>query len=168
MTTSTHETEITADPVVPLIRITREFDAPPSKVFRAHIDPELVVQWLGPRRHAMVIDHYDCRTGGSYRYLHVSDGNEYGFHGSFHEVRPSEVIVQTFTYEGFPDGVELERLDLEDLGAGRTRLTVTSLVDSFEARDAILASGMEGGVREGYERLDELLAAGGPGDGVLS
>ena len=67
MTTRTHETEIASDPHVPLVRITREFDAPPAKVFRAHTDPELVVQWLGPRRHEMRIDHYDCRTGGSYR-----------------------------------------------------------------------------------------------------
>ena len=158
MTTSTHETEITADPDVPLVRITREFDAPPEKVFRAHTDPELVVRWLGPRRHEMRIDHYDCRTGGSYRYLHVSDGNEFGFHGCFHEVRPSEVIVQTFTFEGVPDGVALERLVFDDLGHDRTRLTATSLVDTFEGRDAFLASGMESGVREGYERLDELLA----------
>ncbi|MPZ88161.1 MAG: polyketide cyclase [Nitriliruptorales bacterium] len=157
MTTSTHETEITADPNVPLVRITREFDAPPEKVFRAHTDPELVVQWLGPRSTKMRVDHYDCHTGGSYRYLHVSDGNEFGFHGCFHEVRPSELIVQTFTFEGFPDGVALERLVFEDLGGGRTRLTATSLVDSFEGRDAFLASGMEDGVREGYERLDELL-----------
>ena len=158
MTTRTHETEITSDPHVPLVRITREFDAPPAKVFRAHTDPELVVQWLGPRRHEMRIDHYDCRTGGSYRYLHVSDGNEFAFHGSFHEVRPPELIVQTFTYEGFPDSVALERLVLEDLGDGRTRLMATSLVDSFEGRDAFVASGMEDGVREGYQRLDELLA----------
>jgi uncharacterized protein YndB with AHSA1/START domain len=158
MTTSTHQTEITADPDVPLVRITREFDAPPDKVFRAHTDPELVVQWLGPRRHEMRIDHYDCRTGGSYRYLHVSDGNEFGFHGCFHEVRPSELIVQTFTFEGVPDGVALERLTFEDLGDGRTRLASTSLVDSFEDRDSFVSSGMEEGVRESYERLDELLA----------
>ena len=157
-TTSTHQTEISADADVPVIRITREFDASPEKVFRAHTDPDLVVQWLGPRGLEMHIDHYDCRTGGSYRYLHTHDGNEYGFHGSFHEVRPSELIVQTFTFEGMPDGVALERLVLEDLGNGHTRLTGTSLVDSFEARDAILASGMDVGVREGYERLDELLA----------
>ena len=158
MTATTRETEIAADPVVPLVRITREFDAPPEKVFRAHTDPALVTQWLGPRRHTMTIDHYDCRTGGSYRYIHASGGNEFGFHGSFHEVRPSELIVQTFTFEGMPDGVALERVRFEDIGGGRTRLTATSLVDSFEARDAFLASGMEGGVREGYERLDELLA----------
>jgi uncharacterized protein YndB with AHSA1/START domain len=157
MTTSTHETQIIADPDVPLVRIIREFDAPPEKVFRAHTDPELVVQWNGPNGMEARIDHFDCRTGGSYRYVHSQDGEEYAFHGSFHEVRPNEVIVQTFTYEGMPDGVALERLVLTDLGNGRTRLTATSLVDSFEGRDSFLASGMEVGVREGYERLDALL-----------
>ena len=158
MTMSSRETQITVDTAVPVVRITREFDAPPEKVFRAHTDPELVSRWLGPRRHEMLIDHYDCRTGGSYRYVHASDGNEYGFHGSFHEVRPAQLIVQTFTYEGIPEGVALQRVVFEDLDGGRTRLTTTSLVDSFAERDAFVASGMEGGVREGYERLDELLA----------
>jgi uncharacterized protein YndB with AHSA1/START domain len=157
-TTDSHETQIVADPDVPLVRITREFDAPKEKVFRAHTDPELVVQWQGPNGMEARIDHFDCRTGGSYRYVHTANGEEYGFHGCFHEVRPSEVIVQTFTFEGFPDAVALERLVLEDLGDGRSRLTATSLVDSFEGRDAFLASGMETGVREGYERLDALLA----------
>ena len=157
-TTSPSETEIIADPDIPLIRIIREFDAPPEKVFRAHTDPELVVQWLGPRGIEMEIDTYDCRTGGSYRYLHKRAGEEYAFNGCFHEVRPSELIVQTFTFEGFPNGVALERLVLEDLGSGRTRLVATSLVDTFEGRDAMIASGMEFGIREGYERLDELLA----------
>ena len=158
MTTSTHETEIIVDPDVPLVRITREFDAAPAKVFRAHIDPELFAQWTGPRSLTMQIDHFDCRTGGSYRYVMTRDGDEFGFHGCFHEVRPSELIVQTFTFEGVPDGVALERLVFEDIGNGRTRLSATSLVDSFEDRDAFVASGMEDGVREGYERLDELLA----------
>ena len=159
MTVATNETTITVDSKVPMVRITREFDAPLEKVFRAHTDPELVKQWLGPRRLQMDIDHYDCRTGGSYRYVHSGDdGVEHWFHGSFHEVRPNDVIVQTFTYEPFPDQVALERCEFEDLGGGRTRLTATSLVDSFEARDGFVASGMEYGVREGYERLDELLA----------
>lgn len=156
--TTTREVTITADPNLPLIRITREFDAPPDKVFRAHVDPALVAQWLGPRSTTMHIDRWDCQTGGAYRYVATDADGEYGFHGSFHEVRPSEVIVQTFTFDGWPDGVALERLVLEDLGGGRTRLTTTSLVDSFEARDAMLQSGMEVGVREGYEKLDELLA----------
>lgn len=157
-TAGTRETQIVADPDVPLVRISREFDAPRDNVFRAHTDPELVVQWLGPRSTTMQVEHYDCRTGGSYRYVHTSDGDDFGFHGCFHEVRPAELIVQTFTFEGMPDGVALERLVFQDLGGGRTRLTATSLVDSFEGRDAFLASGMETGVREGYERLDDLLS----------
>ncbi len=158
MSTATRETRIEADPQVPLIRITREFDAPPAKVFRAHTDPDLVVQWLGPRGMEMRIDHYDCRTGGSYRYVHSDANGEYAFHGSFHEVRPGERIVQTFTFEGMPDGVALEKLLFEDLGDGRTRLTSTSLCDSFADRDAMIASGMETGVVQGYQRLDEVLA----------
>lgn len=158
--TSVRETRIELDERVPAVRIIREFDAPPAKVFRAHTDPDLLVRWLGPRDLTMRIDHYDCRTGGSYRYIHARGEDEYGFHGCFHEVRPSELIVQTFTFEGMPDGVALEKLRLEDLGNGRTRLTATSLVDSFEDRDAFVAGGMEVGIREGYERLDEVLAEG--------
>ena len=159
-TSTTNQTQIVADPDVPLVRITREFDAPAAKVFRAHVDPELVRRWNGPRGLEMTVDHWDCRTGGSYWYLHTRGDEEYAFHGCFHEVRPDELIVQTFTYEGFPDGVALERLVLEELPGGRCRLTATSLVDSFEGRDAFVASGMEVGVVEGYERLDEVLAAG--------
>jgi len=159
MTTNIRETDIALDPDVPLVRITRDFDAPPEQVFLAHTDPDLVVQWLGPRSLQMRIDHYDCRTGGSYRYLQVRGQDEFGFHGSFHEVRPNEMIVQTFTFEGEPDGVALERVVFTDLGGGRTRLMSTSLVDSFAARDAFVASGMESGVRESYERLDEVLSA---------
>lgn len=159
MTTRTRQTEIVVDQEVPLVRMTREFDAPPAKVFRAHTDAALVSQWLGPRRLRMTVDHYDCRTGGSYRYVHADeDRNEHGFHGSFHEVRPAELIVQTFTYEGVPDEVALERLTFTDLGDGRTLLTRTALLDSFAARDAFVASGMEEGARDSFERLDELLA----------
>ncbi len=159
---SVYETSIVSDPRVPLVRIERRFAASPNQVFRAHTDPELVVRWLGPRRHEMRIDHWDCRTGGSYRYLHVSDGNEYAFRGCFHEVRPSDLIVQTFTFEGFPDSVALERLTLTREGEGTTLLVATSLVDSFEGRDAFVASGMESGLRESYQRLDEVLSLGVP------
>ena len=157
-TTSTHETEIIADPQVPLVRIIREFDAPPEKVFQAHADPELFMKWTGPRDIASTVDHWEFRTGGSWRYVAKRDDFEAGFHGSFHEVRPNELIVQTFTFEGVPDGVALEKLVFERLPGDRTRLVATSLVDSFEDRDAFVASGMEEGVREGYERLDEVLA----------
>ena len=162
-TTTHNETQIVADPALPTIVITREFEAPPERVFRAYTEPDLVVQWLGPRRLAMEIDEYDARTGGSYRYVHRdSDGSEYRFRGVFHEVRPTERIVQTFTYEEYPDGVSLETAVFEDLD-GRTRVTTTSVMDSIERRDAMIASGMEGGLREAYDRLEELLArTGGP------
>ncbi|HET6391415.1 MAG TPA: SRPBCC family protein [Blastococcus sp.] len=161
MTSTTHhETQIAADPDVPLVRITREFDAPPEKVYRAHVDPDLVAQWMGPRSTRMRIDQWDARTGGSYRYVASDENGEYGFHGCFHELRPNELIVQTFTFDGMPDGVALEKLVLEDIGNGRTRLTATSLVDSFEGRDGFVASGMDVGVNEGYEKLDDLLARG--------
>ncbi len=160
MTTTTHHaTEISIDPDVPLVRITREFDAPPAKVFSAHTDPTLFAQWCGPRRHTMRVDEFDCRTGGSYRYVLTGDGTEFGFRGTFHEVRPAELIVQTFTFEGMPDGVALEKLRFQNLGDGRTRLVSTSLVDSFADRDAFVASGMEEGIVDGYERLDDLLAS---------
>jgi uncharacterized protein YndB with AHSA1/START domain len=157
-TTTKHETQIVSDPDVPMVRITREFDAPPAKVYRAHVDPELVKRWNGPRGLEMRIDSWDARTGGSYRYVHSQGDEEYAFRGCFHELRPDELIVQTFTWEGMPDGVALERMVFEELPGGRCRLTSTSLVDSFEGRDAFVASGMEVGVVEGYERLDEVLA----------
>jgi len=155
---SNPETTITADADVPMIRITREFAAPPDRVFRAHVEPDLLVQWLGPKDLVMTVDRWDCRTGGEYRYVHTRGADEFGFHGCFHDVRPHARIVQTFTWEGEPDGVALETLELEDLGDGRTRLTIRSLVESFAVRDAILASGMEHGVVEGYDKLDALLA----------
>jgi uncharacterized protein YndB with AHSA1/START domain len=157
-TQNRHQTSIEADPAMPVITITREFDAPVELVFRAHSEADLVAQWLGPRSHQMTIDQYDCRTGGAYRYHTDTEGGPVSFYGSFHEVRPNERIVQTWTFDGYPDGVSLETMTFEDLGEGRSRIVSTSLVESLESRDAILASGMEGGVVEGYERMDELLA----------
>jgi uncharacterized protein YndB with AHSA1/START domain len=157
-TVAHHETEIHVDQDVPLVRITREFDAPPEKVYRAHVDPDLVARWNGPRDLEMTIDTWDARTGGEYRYVHRRGDEEYGFRGTFHELRPGELIVQTFTFEGMPDGVALEKVRLEALPGGRTRLVATSLVDSFADRDAFVASGMESGVIEGYEKLDDVLA----------
>jgi uncharacterized protein YndB with AHSA1/START domain len=158
-TKTTNETRIEADPNLPTIRIVREFEASADRVFRAWTDPDLVVQWLGPRSISTQIRHWDARTGGSYRYTVHRDGAELAaFYGSFHEVRPNSRLVQTFTYEGEPDGVCLETMTFDDLGNGRTRVTGVSVIDTMEARDAMIASGMEVGVVEGYEKLDALLA----------
>lgn len=153
------ETTIEADPTLPIIRMTRDFTATPGQLFRAHTDPALFAQWVGPRSLDTRIVHWDARTGGSWRFVSTRDGVEFGFRGCFHEVRPDR-IVQTFTYEGDPDGVALETLRFEDLGDGRTRLHTQSLVDSFAGRDAWLSSGMETGVNEGYAALDRMLADG--------
>ena len=153
------ETTIEADPKVPIIRLTRDFAATPEQLFRAHTDPRLFKQWNGPNSLQTRIDQWDARSGGSFRFVSSRDGEEYAFRGCFHQVRPDR-IVQTFTYEGDPDGVALETLWFEDLGNGRTRLRTQSLVDSFEGRDAWLKSGMEVGVNEGYAKLEELIANG--------
>ncbi|MFF5171162.1 SRPBCC family protein [Micromonospora sp. NPDC000089] len=158
MRTHTQAT-IEADPKLPVIRISREFDATPEQLFRAHTDPRLFAQWVGPDRMRNRIEEWDARSGGSWRYVAVRDGQEYAFRGCFHEVRPDR-IVQTFTFEGQPDGVALETLWFDDLGDGRTLLRIQSLVDSFEARDAWLASGMEVGVDEGYAKLDGMITDG--------
>ena len=106
------------------------------------------------------IDVWDARTGGSYRYVSIAaDGTEYGFRGCFHDVRPDR-IVQTFTYEGEPDGVVLQTLWFDDLGNGRSGLRTQSLVESFEVRDAWLKSDMETGVEDGYTKLERMLSDG--------
>ncbi|MFN0096083.1 MAG: SRPBCC family protein [Dehalococcoidia bacterium] len=159
MTTASYPTaEIVADPYLPVIHITRDFAASRDKVFRAHADPELFAQWMGPRESTFRMVHWDFRTGGSYRWEDSGEGYVETFYGSFHQVVPGEMIVQTFGFESMPEAVALERLVLEDLGEGRCRLRTSSLVDSFEAREGMMASGMDIGVNEGYEKLDELLA----------
>ena len=159
MTTIRTEATIEADPRVPIIRIVREFDAPPAALFRAHTDPELFARWVGPDDRTVVIDRWDATEGGAWHFQNNRGDDEQGFRGCFHTVRPDR-IVQTFTWEGMPDEVALETLILEDLGDGRTRLTTESLCDSFESRDAWLRSGMETGVNDGYAKLDRLLADG--------
>jgi uncharacterized protein YndB with AHSA1/START domain len=158
-TSNRYQATIEADPTLPIIRITRDFDATPAQLMRAHTDPEVYARWVGPNGTETKILDWDATTGGRWRFIGTgADGEEYGFHGSFHEVGEAH-IVQTFTYDGDPDGVALETLRFEDLGDGRTRLHAQSLVDSFESRDQWLASGMEVGVDDGYAKLDALIAA---------
>ena len=157
-----HETTIEAVPDLPVIRIIREFDAPPERLFRAHTDPLLFTQWVGPRSIDTEITQWDARTGGAWRYTasREAEGFSMGFWGSFHEVRPNERIVQTFSFDGSPDGVSLETMTFEALEGGRCRIVATSVVESIELRDMILSSGMDVGVNEGYEKLDAMLAVG--------
>jgi uncharacterized protein YndB with AHSA1/START domain len=153
------EAAIEAVPDLPIVRITRDFHATPAQLMRAHADPELFVRWIGPDAVEARIDHWDFRSLGSYRYLAVHDGVEHAFRGTFPEISDDR-LVQTFAYEGMPGAIALETMWFEDLGDGRTRLHAQSLCDSIEGRDAMLSSGMDVGVHEGYAKLDRLLADG--------
>jgi uncharacterized protein YndB with AHSA1/START domain len=160
---NTKQLNITAEPGRQEIFITREFDAPRELVFKAFVTPELIARWLGPRNMKMTIDYYDSRSGGSYRYIHTDpNGNSYSFRGVIHEVKAPERIIQTFEFEGLPDDghVTLDASIFEELPGNRTKVTIHSVCRSVADREAIMASGMEYGVNEGYSRLDELLASG--------
>ena len=162
MSTAAHlnaEATIEADPTVPLIRITREFNGTPEQLLRAHTDPDLFARWVGPHNITTKIDYWDARSGGSWRFLGLRGDEEYAFRGCFHEVSDTR-LVQTFTFEAMPEGVSLETMTFEDLGDGRTRLHAFSLCYSFEAREGWLNSGMEVGVNDGYATIDRLLAEG--------
>jgi uncharacterized protein YndB with AHSA1/START domain len=152
------KTTITADPGIPQVIMTREFDAPRDLVFRAHVDPELLVRWLGPRELTLTVDRYEVRDGGTWRYVHRdAEGNAYCFHGVFHGDPSPDAIVQTFEFEGTPGHVKLDTTTLEQHGS-RTLLRTVSSFQSVEDRDEMVAAGMEHGLRDSVERLEELLA----------
>jgi uncharacterized protein YndB with AHSA1/START domain len=152
-------TRVSAPAGVPFIDVERDFDAPRDLLYRAWTEPDLLVQWLGPRQYRMEIDVWEPRDGGRYRYTHSDDaGNVHGFRGVFHGTPTTDHMLQTFEYEGAPGHVSLDALTFEDLGAGRTRVRTHSTFQSVEARNAMVESGMEAGMNEGFDRLDELLA----------
>ncbi|HEX7060067.1 MAG TPA: SRPBCC family protein [Solirubrobacterales bacterium] len=156
-----HPTAVTT-PSATKIRIERDFDAPRDLVWAAYTEPELLANWLGPRRLTMTVQEMDVRAGGYYRYTHLSsddsDSAPFVFFGEFLEVQPPHLLVQTFQWEGNPDPPSVDRVEFEDLGDDRTRIVTTATFESTEARDAMLGAGMERGISEGYEKLDELLA----------
>ena len=157
---SKNKTTVTAEPGKQEVTITREFEAPRELVYKAHIDPALYVQWLGPHGYEMILETFEPHSGGRYRYIHKDkDGNEYGFHGVFHTVS-EDLMIQTFEFEGLPEPghVTLDTMRLESLPGDRTRATIQSVFQSIADRDGMVQAGMEVGVREGYERLDDILA----------
>jgi uncharacterized protein YndB with AHSA1/START domain len=150
-------THITAEPGVPFIDVSREFDAPRELVYRAFTEPDLLVQWLGPRKYEMIIDRYDVRDGGTWRYINRDGEAEWAFHGVFHGKPSLDGITQTFEFEGAPGNVALDAVTFEDAG-GRTVVRTHSVYQSMAARDAMVAGGMAEGMNDGFDRLDELLA----------
>ena len=143
------------------IHAERVFDADRERVFNAFIDPEQAAQWYGPRGTETIIDKLEATPGGAWRFVsRNADGTETAFRGTFREITPPERIVQTFEWDGMPGYVAVDTAVSEDLGDGRTKLVTTSIFHTTEERDGMLASGMETGMGESYDRLEELLAAG--------
>jgi uncharacterized protein YndB with AHSA1/START domain len=156
-----NQTTIKAEPGKQEIVITREFDAPRDLVWKAHTDPEIMKNWLGPRELKINIEKFEPYAGGSYRYIHTDPGgNNYAFRGVVHESIAPELSIQTFEFEGLPEKghVILETSRFESLPGGRTKLTVQSVFQSVADRDGMIQSGMERGVLDSHERLDEILA----------
>jgi uncharacterized protein YndB with AHSA1/START domain len=140
------------------IHIERVFDAPRDRVFEVFTDPELIPEWWGPRDTKTVVQEMDARTGGDWRFLSTdSEGNEIVFRGTYREVTPPERIVQTFEWDGMPGYVSVDSSEFVDLG-GQTRIVTTSIFFRAEERDGMIESGMERGLNETYDRLDEVLA----------
>lgn len=155
-----NNTEITAEPDKQELFIEREFDAPRELVFKAFTDPELYKQWIGPRRLKTTIETFEPRNGGSWRFIQKDeDGNEFAFHGVNHEVLAPERIIFTFEYEGLPETghVILDTTKFEALPGNRTKIVDQSVFQSVDDRDGMIQSGMEEGVNDSYNRLDELL-----------
>ena len=143
------------------IVITRLFDAPRELVFKMFIDPKQIPHWWGPRYLTTKIETMEVKPGGKWRFVqHDANGKEFAFHGVYHEIAPPERIIDTFEFEGLPEKghVSLETLKLESLPGNRTKLTTISVFQSIADRDAMAQSGMEIGVNDSYDRLDELLS----------
>ncbi len=157
---SANTTTVFAEPGKQEILITREFDAPRELVFKVCMDPKLLSEWWGPRYLTTEVDKMDVRPGGQWRFINRdAQGNTYAFHGVYHEICAPERVIDTFEFEGLPEPghVTLETMRLEELPGGSTRMTVQSIYQSVADRDAVLESGMESGLKDTHNRLEELL-----------
>ena len=150
------ETEIIIEPGKQDIVFKKVFDAPRDIVFRALTDPALVPSYWGPAHYQTTVEVMEPRPGGRWRYVQSSDEGEFAFSGVYHKVTP-ELIVQTNEFEGFPGVPALEWAELTELPDGKTQYTAVSLAPSVEARDAVVATGMESGARELYDRLEQVI-----------
>jgi uncharacterized protein YndB with AHSA1/START domain len=155
-----NSTGLVAEPGKQELFLIREFDAPPERVFRAHVEPEYFVRWFGCQGMSTTVDRFEAKSGGSYRYRQrYRDMPEFTVHGVYHEVLAPERIVRTVEMQGVAGQVLLETARFEKLEGGRTRLTTQSLFPSVAARDGMVGAGVEHGSREAFERLDAVLAA---------
>lgn len=159
---SQNQTRIIAEAGKQDVYIIREFEAPREVVFKAYADPDILVEWVGPADRIMKIDKYDSRSGGAYRYFMCNRQNKViaAFNGVIHEVTAPERIIQTFEYEGLPERghVSLDTVLFEALPNNRTKVTAHSVFRSVTDRNAMMQSGVEKGLNEGFQKLDALLA----------
>jgi uncharacterized protein YndB with AHSA1/START domain len=159
------EVEIVAEPGVPQIVATREFAASPATLFRAHTEPELLAQWLGPRWLTTTVDVLEPRDGGRWRYTHTDPtGGRHSFHGLYHGDPTPERIVQTYEFDRQPGRVYLNTITFEPRGAG-TLLRQNTVFQSVADRDAYVTAGMEKGLHASLDELDALVARLGASEG---
>jgi uncharacterized protein YndB with AHSA1/START domain len=154
------ETNVFVEPGKMEIIINHVADAPRELVFKAFTDPEIYAKWIGPRGMETNITKFEPVNGGSWRYVQKDeDGNEFGFHGVNHEVKFPERIIGTFEFEGLPESghVLLQTAKFTEQ-SGKTKISTQSVFQSLEDREGMVMTGMERGIRESYQRLDEILA----------
>ena len=153
--TNSHSATVTL-PTDEQILITREFDAPRHLVYKAWTTPELVRRWWSGERGEVTVAEIDLRVGGTWRYVMLAHGGmEVGFHGEFLELVPDERIVSTEVFEGMPEGQSVNTMTLTET-QGRTRLSILVQHTIQEHRDAHINSGMEGGMQEAMDRLEQV------------
>jgi uncharacterized protein YndB with AHSA1/START domain len=157
--TTVGKTKLVAEPGKQEIVITRLFDAPRDRLFKAYTDPDLIPKWWGgPGEGRTTVKQLELRPGGIWRFVERDvQGKEFGFHGVYHEVVTPERVVNTFEYEGEPGHVVLDTATFEERN-GKTLLTQHSVFQSVEDRDGMLQSGMEEGVNAGMDRLEALVS----------
>jgi uncharacterized protein YndB with AHSA1/START domain len=154
--TTSSGTATVALPADDQILITREFAAPKELVYKAFTTPELVKRWWHARRGEVTIAEIDLRVGGKWRYVMVTDdGVEVGFHGEYREIVPSERSVSTEIFEGYPDEEAVNTATFTEAG-GRTTLTILVQHSSKEARDMHINSGMEAGMQDAFDLLEQV------------
>lgn len=153
-----NKTKFCVEPGKQEIIITRVFDAPVELVFKTMIDPNHIPEWWGPKYLTTTVEKMEPRPGGMWRFVQEdSQGNQYGFHGVYHDIVPNERIVDTFEFEGMPGHVVLETGTFEEVD-GKTKFTNKSVFQSLADRDQMHSSGMEEGSGESMDRMEELLA----------
>ncbi|WXG42061.1 MAG: SRPBCC family protein [Candidatus Freyarchaeum deiterrae] len=158
--TKNYKAKITAESGKPEIIITRDFDAPRELVFKAFTDPKIYIKWFGPRQLTTTLETFEPRNGGSWRYIQKDqNGNEYAFHGVFHEVLKPSRIIETYEFEGLPETghVCLRTARFEEIPDGKTKMTAQLVFQSVADRDGMMQTGIHEGVNESFDRLEELL-----------